>query len=406
MANYDVVTSGAKFEYDTQAGGYPDTHAVDDNHFIQFWADTSGDGKAQIMTVNTSTWAVSTAASLLEYDTQNGAHNASYEVESGKFLHVWGGSSDLRFSAQVMDVNTSTWAVSTAGSLLSVARRSDYNTILPVDTNHFIITSIDSTTPKSYMQVLEVNTTTWAVTTSGALFEFQTNPAGKGYSISGFKVDTNHFMYAWGRTSTDAYAQTMVVNTSTWAITTAGAIKSFDTYYDGGQLADIDTNHCIVFYSSSATEGSAVTLAVNTSTWAVTTAASELIFDTQRGDDCVVRKLDDNHFANWWMGVDQDGYCQTFEVDTSTWAITTAASWLEYDTVLKLLGSAAPVLVDSSHWIHSWRGVDSDGFLQTFNFDVPASGWAGGSVSGVAAASIASRDTVAIGSISSIDTVS
>jgi hypothetical protein len=60
-----------------------------------------------------STWAVTTANSALEFDTQNCYENSSIIIDSNHFLNFWRGTDGDSF-AQVMAVNTSTWAVTTA----------------------------------------------------------------------------------------------------------------------------------------------------------------------------------------------------------------------------------------------------------------------------------------------------
>jgi hypothetical protein len=57
---------------------------------------------------------------------------------------------------------------------------------------------------------------------------------------------------------------------------------------------------------------------VDTSTWAVTTAGASLNYDStdSRFPSCF--QIDSTHFINFFSGSNSDGYVQTFTVNTST----------------------------------------------------------------------------------------
>ena len=104
-------------------------------------------------------------------------------------------------------------------------------------------------------------------------------------------------------------------------------------------------------------------------TWAVTTAAASLKFEQVYGYYNSCYQIDSNHFINFWGGADYDGFVQTFAVNTSTWAVTTAAASLEFDTVLGYYNSCYQI--DSNHFINFWSGANGDGFVQTFVVTTP-----------------------------------
>jgi hypothetical protein len=45
----------------------------------------------QVFTVNTGTWAVTTAGAALEFDTNNGNFNSCYQIDSTNFINFWAG---------------------------------------------------------------------------------------------------------------------------------------------------------------------------------------------------------------------------------------------------------------------------------------------------------------------------
>ena len=104
-------------------------------------------------------------------------------------------------------------------------------------------------------------------------------------------------------------------------------------------------------------------------TWDVTTAGVSLEFDTVNGTYNSCYQIDTNHFINFYAGSGDDGYVQVFEVNTTTWAVTTAAASLEFDMVNGTFNSCYQV--DTNHFINFWYGVNLDGYVQVFTVELP-----------------------------------
>ena len=85
MAAYDVTTAGEVLEHDTQAGLYNSLVQIDANHFIDFYQGNGVEGSAQVFTVNTSTWATTTASSRLKFDTSATYFSAS-QIDDNHFI--------------------------------------------------------------------------------------------------------------------------------------------------------------------------------------------------------------------------------------------------------------------------------------------------------------------------------
>jgi len=162
-----------------------------------------------------------------------------------------------------------------------------------------------------------------------------------------------------------------------WSVTTAAAILEFETSLDAyNSCYQIDSNHFINFWFGVDSDGYVQTFEVNTTTWAITTAAASLEFDTTQNSYNSCYQIDSNHFINFWGGVDSDGYVQAFEINTTTWVITTAATSLEFDTMQGWYNSCCQI--DSNHFINFWAGDGHDGFVQTFEVELPATPSGGG----------------------------
>lgn len=369
MADYDVTTAGASLEFDTQDCLEPACCMIDENHSINFWRSVDNDAQAQVFAFNTTTWAVTTANSALEFDAGNGGASSCFKVDDNHFINFWKGTDDDGF-VQIFEVNTSTWAVTTAGASLEFdTTANSENTCCQVDTNHFINFWVSNGGTSNLTQVFTVNTSTWAITTANSSLEFETQAANYN---SCCKVDTNHFVNFWNGVGSDGFTQTFEVNTTTWAVTTASSVLEFDTQESFfNSCCNIDENHVINFWGGASVHGFTQVFEINTSTWAITTANSPLEYYTEGinlYNSCC--EIDTNHFINFWYGLDGDGYTQTFTVNTSTWAVTTQSATLEFDTQSNAHNACCQI--DVNHYVNSWVGVDGDGFSQVFNVELTA----------------------------------
>ncbi len=323
MADWAVTTANDKLQFDTQANKYNSCYAIDSNHFINFWSGNADDGYVQVFTVNTTTWAVTTAGAQKEFDVTNGTYNSCYQIDANHFINFWLGASGNTYS-QVFTVSTSTWAVTTANAALTVSGSSGgYFSCFQVNANHFISFWCGADND-GFAQVFTVNTTTWAVTTANNPLEFDT--ANSNYN-SCYAIDSNHFINFWTDASLDGKVQVFTVNTTTWAVTTAGASLEFDTQDSKwNSCYAIDSNHFINFWAGPGGDGFVQVFTVNTSTWTVTTAAASLEFDTTNGTGDSCYQIDANHFINFWSAeYDVSGYVQVFTVELPAAPVASAA---------------------------------------------------------------------------------
>lgn len=384
MANYDVTTASSALEFDTvQAIHIAKPIAIDTNHFIASWGGEGGDGYAQVFEVDTTTWAVTTAGARLEFDTTLGHYNQIQKIDTNHYFIAWSGSGNDGY-VQVLNVDTTTWAVTTAAASLEwEVALSRWQSVVPVDTNHFVMFT-EGNASDGFAVVFAVDTTTWAVTTTSVL-EFDTRNSSWNTACM---IDTNHFVNFWlgGATAVDSFAQVFTVNTTTWAVTTAAAAKQWITTNVAlnMQAYKVDTNHFITFYQDqTSTDGFVQVFTVNTTTWAVTTASSVLEFDTQdyqTAGNGAISRVDTNHFLFTWASVDtaagaaHDGFAQVFAVNTTTWAVTTAAASIEYETTQGEYPATSEIIAGSTNkYLLLFSGSGDDGFAQTLSVEIPSS---------------------------------
>ncbi len=246
-STWAVTTAGS--ELALSQNSYNSCAKIDANHFINFFGAA---GLAQVFTVNTTTWAVTTAATALDFEGVSASYHSCSAIDGNHFINFWAGDGNDGY-AQVFTVNTTTWAVTTANSSLEFdTGQGLWNHSCAIDGNHFLNFWRDGN-GDARVQVFTVSTSTWAVTTASASLEID---ADDGSHFNCVKMSDNKFVVFFAGSGQDGYSQVLSVDTSTWAVTTANSRLYFDTtiaLYNS--CAKVDTNHFINFWSGPGTDG-------------------------------------------------------------------------------------------------------------------------------------------------------
>ena len=75
-------------------------------------------------------------------------------------------------------------------------------------------------------------------------------------------------------------------------------------------------------------------------------------------------KITDTKVAVFWTGADNDGFCQNFEVDTTSGVMTPLGTRLEFDTASA--SGIQAIRLTAERVLVAWTGTGNDGFVQSF----------------------------------------
>lgn len=130
-------------------------------------------------------------------------------------------------------------------------------------------------------------------------------------------------------------------------------------------LAQIDNTHYLFAYGGSGEDGWAVVATVNTTGWTVSRETT-FEYDTDKGDQPALAKIDDEHYLCAYNGHGDDGFAVILKVSAGDWTITRGAP-LEFDTTTSKSPALAPV--DPTHFLCVYRGAGNRGYAVVFEVD-------------------------------------
>jgi hypothetical protein len=302
--------------------------AIDDSNYAVFWADGSSDGRARLFSLD-GTGNVSTNGSAIEYDTTQGTEPTAVLMDSTHILNVWRGTSLDGFAA-IFTVDTGAGTITLTGTPFEFDT-TDYRfgSLAKInDTKAVLFYSGIAT--DGYAVVLNVNTSTWAVTAAGSVLEYLNNSTINSNSVvvmdnvsSPFRVINNYI----DATAGDAEVQSFSINTSTFAITnldtpldlsTSDAVSEY-----ASSIQKVDDTHIVAFYQGAGFDGFARVVTYNVSTGALSATANEIEFETSDFFRSASADVGGGYYVCIWRGVSQDGFIQAFQVELPVTTNTT-----------------------------------------------------------------------------------
>ena len=167
---FTVTAVGSPLTIDASVfagGAFNSCGNIDNQHYINFWASTSGVGKTQVFNVDPSTYAVTALSSALTFDAGLGRFNSCAKVDASHFINFWSSTSTVG-TARVFAINLSTFAVTTAGASLAFSTIGFYNSVVSMNDGIHFVNFFNAGQARIY----EVDAGTFAITASSNLLTY------------------------------------------------------------------------------------------------------------------------------------------------------------------------------------------------------------------------------------------
>ena len=309
--------------------GFPVLTKINDSHILLIWTGVGEDGFAQVMETDLATGGMIPIGTPLEFDVSLGLYLDCAKIDDNNYLITWTGPGFDGF-AQVLRVNTTTYAVTTLGTPLEFeTSNASFISLSQIDANHF--TCFYASTTDSLATVLEVDLTTYAVTEPGATLTFEVGASLDTDSIP--LGDGTRVLVVWQADSLGK-AQVFSVNLATWAITAIGTPFSFATNGRYNSIASLgDGEHFLNCYGDNGSDGTAQVFNVDSSTYAVTAVGTPVVYDPGNiSNNSLGAMGDGENFVNFWVDSSSDVYAQILNVDPSTFDVTAIKTPLFIET--------------------------------------------------------------------------
>ena len=300
-----------------------------------------------------------TIGTPFEYDVQKGQTPALSQIDSTHHLCAYAGNLDDGL-AVVLTVDTDTWDISRETPFEYDATNGQTPALSQIDSTHYLC-AYSGPGDDGWAVVLTVDTGTWDIT-GETPFEFETNNATAPALA---KIDETHYLCVYADKFSDGQAVVLTVNTSTWNITKETPLEYDTVNADFPALAKIDNTHYLCAYSDKFNDGQAVVLTVNASTWDIT-KETPFEYDTANGETPSLLQIDSTHYLCAYDGPDSDGWVVVLTVNGADWSISRETAF-EYD------GSAGttPDLaqIDPNDYLCAYSGKTGEGYAVVLTVD-------------------------------------
>lgn len=294
------ITKETPFEFDADKATDTVLAKIDDSHYLCTYADKFSDGQAVVLTVNTSTWDI-TKQTPFEFDTEQATDHALAKIDDSHYLCVYSDTfSDGR--AVVLTVNTSTWDITKETPFEFDSDEATDPALAKIDDGHYLCVYAD-TSSDGRAVVLTVNTDTWDIT-KGTTLEYD---AINGETPALQQIDSTHYLCAYDGPDSHGWAVVLTVNIGDWSISTETTYEYEGTSGLNPDLAQIDPNDYFCTYTGPSSAGYAVILTVNPNDWTITSPAA-FEYESATSTTPNLIQIDPNNYLCAYTGTGSDGW--------------------------------------------------------------------------------------------------
>ena len=297
--NWTLSKAAPQFEFDIVNAIDPALAKISDTHYLCVYTHNS-DGYAVILNVNPATWGITRGAPFV-FDTSKGFFPALARVNATHYLCTYRGQSDDGW-ATVLAVNTATETVSKSTSFEFETSNCRTLDMCHVVNNKYLCVYMGPNND-GWAVVLDVNLGTYAIT-KHTPFEYDSTSA-RTPALQ--QIDAGHYFCAYAGISDNGQVIILRVNQATWNITRGPPFQ-----YDGDkaitpEMGWIKEGRFVILYEGPSVDAFANQLVVDTNTWAIT-MAKRFEYDPVSGATPALARIDQRHYLSVYQGANNDGW--------------------------------------------------------------------------------------------------
>jgi len=355
--NY-TLTQKSVLEHDTANGTYNSICKIDDTHFIVAYTGADDDGYISTFSIDPNNDYAITEIDSLEYDAVRSTHPSLIQIDSTHFILAYSGDN---FAVTIVtfsiDANYDNITVIDSLACDTGSNNGNDTSLVMLDSSRFVV-AFSGSGSDGYIRTLSIDES--YNISAVALLEHDTT-SGRYNSL--IALDSTHVVLAYSQPSAYyGYLKSFYISSDLNTITTLKS-ANHNTPSSSNSLIKIDATHLMLAYRDTTDNKSRlITISIDGS-------YDFSVIDTYEYDASYAHislcTVDSTHFILTYAGVDSDGFIITFSIDGSY--DITQIDVLEHDTSNGTYN--ALVLIDSTHVVLAYAGADDDAYVKVFELD-------------------------------------
>lgn len=373
MAQYDVTALSTPLQFDvTNAQSVSSVKVPGKDWIAVSWMQSTTLVYVQAFSINTGTGALTAIGSPLDIEagTVDDANlgTSIVAIDGSNLAVAWCGP-DVDGFVRLISLDGS-GNCATNGSALEYSTADGlYPSMILWDSTHVLI-AYQGASADGFAIVVSFNTGTGVMSNVGTAFEFDT---GNCSIPSVVQLNSTKALVSYTGVSADGFAVVLDVAAVTFAVSAAGATFEYldATTINGNTAFLISSGSPMVaclYYLASATP-TFRTFNISTTTWAITAFGTALQFSNAasglvRNDIRALGLVDSTTLIGFYPSSDDDGFVTTMAYNSGDGSLT-AINTLEFDTTD---GYAMHCVNIGGGWFGNvWQRSSNAGFMQVFN---------------------------------------
>lgn len=390
MASYDIATLGTALEYEpTAAIGSSIVRLPGASKIAIAWKQSDTVFYVQCFTVNISTGDLAAIGSPMDIETGTASSSdqpISLCAIDGSNLAVFWAGNNTRADCRLLSVD-GTGNVTSNGSVVEfdgagVDSVSVSNSIL-WDSTHILLTWRSGAGTNDVASIFSVNTGTGTIAVVGTPLNFANT--GNKFFGSITRLDSTKVIVFYQGASDDGYARVLNVNASTFAVTTAGDEFTYlaSSNIKSNSVCVVDTGSpmkVINTWQNDDTQISSIrSFQINTTTWAITVFGAQVDIGATTGTNIPmatsIQILDSTHIVVWYVGASGSGFAKVMTYTAGDGTLSDSANTLEFQTpsFSYCRTSSCTFTEVTGFFVLAYADsyTSGDGFAQAFQISLP-----------------------------------
>ena len=254
-------------------------------------------------------WLFSQQVASLEHETEMGRHNSIVQVDSDTYALAYSDENEKGWIA-TFTITSNGSSITEITSLKHNNNQGLYNSLVQVDSDTYLLayTGPDN---DGFISSFTISSDGTSITEIVQL-EHQTSHAEHNSLV---QVDSDTYALAYSGPDDDGFITTFAVASDGSSITEVATIEHNTSDASFNSLIQVDSDTYVLAYSGTGEDGFIATFTIS-SNGATITEVDEIEHDTEKGRYNSVAQVDSDTYALAYAGLNSDGFIKTFNIQS------------------------------------------------------------------------------------------